>query len=728
MKHTRLLALFIMAFVFNFAFGEGKIIINSHPQPEYGKAIPFYKVPGTGRAMSLVVSGGRLYALEKDGLSIYNISNPKEPKRVGFVGGMGNVRQLKVKGDTAFLTSRQCGLWAVDVSDETNPKILSNFDGVELSTGLDVVGDVAVLGHRVYGVQCVDVSNPSAMRHLSSIRTDESQSVLYRNGLIFSGDWAGGEITVIDASNILDLKVLSKMSLDGYGDGFVIRGNTLFASTGQHKKSGDLQARHGAGHGLDIFDISNPLSPRKISKTTFPSFYFGPNDYWTPRVAGNYCFAADQINGVFILDISDLKNPKILGNLILPKRDPENPKIAVPFKQITDPKIPQGDPVSSIAVGDGVLYIAGTYTGIYVAELPDIAKIENRDEGVLPDIKGKSYDASESGFVSSGAELVNPIRAVAIDGDIAYAANLWDGLKIFKLCDDKIELVGVKKIPCVFDVKKSGNKLYTAEGKDGIGVYEIVSPMELREIGRLKDLGDNINFVEYIWAFDGCDTVVATCAGSILYFVNVSDPTKPRLSAKQKGPQILYGNYASQKLVKNRYFSVNRHVGGNMVFDLGDAENPKLVSSDTFPMCHQSGSVAAMGDKFITMRCGGYAFIDPENIVPTKNLKRHKFPSQTEELPDVEAATNRARAEFPKNDFEGLVFYDVESGRLSVANRMYRVCRVYDFSDGKNPTLLDKYELKSHPNVPAFWRGRLVLPCGYSGLLLESKKNPKSPR
>lgn len=170
--------------------GDG-IITNAHPEPEYGKAIPFRKVPGTVGTLALEIAGGRLYALEGAGLSIYAIDDPKHPKKLGHVGGMGNVRQLRVSGKSAFLTSRQCGLWAVDVSDERNPKIISNFDAVEMATGLDVAGDVAFIGNRVYGIQCVNVSDPARMKHISSYRTDESQSVYYRNGLLFSGDWAG---------------------------------------------------------------------------------------------------------------------------------------------------------------------------------------------------------------------------------------------------------------------------------------------------------------------------------------------------------------------------------------------------------------------------------------------------------------------------------------------------------------------------------------------------------
>lgn len=700
------------------AANDSDLIIHAHPQAEYGSAIPFRKIPGTSGSLALEISGGRLYALESNGLSIYNIDDPKHPKKLGHVGGMGNVRQLRVRGHTAFLTSRQCGLWAVDVSDETQPQIISNFDAVEMSTGLDVAGDIAFIGNRVYGIQCVDVSDPAHMRHISSYPTDESQSVSYANGWLFSGDWAGGEVTVIDVSNLSAPEARARLHLDGYGDGLAIRGNTLFASTGQHKKSGPEEDRHGAGHGLDIFDISDPLKPVKLSRVSFPRYYLAPCDYWAPRLSGNYCFASDTTNGLFLLDIADLKNPKILGNLILPKSDPENPEVGVPFKQIMDPTIPQGDPVSSTVVGDGVLYISGNYTGIYVAEFPDKAKMEPLDRGPLPQLPAKPFSGEEEGFISSCAALSNPVRAVAVQGDIAYTANVWDGVKVHQLSEDGITEIGQIDIPYAADVKRSGDRLYVAEGQNGIGVYQIESPTQVKEIGRLAVLEKGLNFVQFLWAFEGTDIIAATCAGTRVSLVDFSQPQDPKIILSESGKQLLYGSYGGQNLVKQRYFALTRHVGGLMLFDLAD-HSAKMLWHDNFPLCSQTGSITAMGDEFLTMRGGGYAFFNPEKPIATIELQRHKFPSQDTLPHDVLDNSPISSAMFPKTDWDGLPNYDPGTGKLAVLNRTHKNVRIYDFSDKNAPKLLKHFKLNSNPYAPAFWKGRVLLPGGYSGLLLE---------
>jgi hypothetical protein len=42
-----------------------------------------------------------------------------------------------------------------------------------------------------------------------------------------------------------------------------------------------------------------------------------------------------------------------------------------------------------------------------------------------------------------------------------------------------------------------------------------------------------------------------------------------------------------------------------------------------------------------------------------------------------------------------------------------------DMSDEKTPRVVWKEKLTGHPDRSFFWRGKLVIPCGYQGLLFE---------
>lgn len=666
--------------------------------PAYGKEIAYSQVQGSAGAIAVELDGGKLYALSGGGLNIYALDDPMTPRLLGSVDGLGNVRQLAVRGDTAYVTARQDGLWVVDVANPREPKVLSRFDTIELATGLDVVGDVAFVGLRVYGVQAVDVSDRRAPRHLSSYKTSESQSVFYHDRRLYSGDWALGEITVFDASDVRNLKVLSVAKLDGYGDGLCVSGNTLFAATGHHAKSGPEELREGAGHGLEIFDVSDPAAPKKRSVTKFPKFFTHANDFWTPRVSGSFCFVADTANGVFLLDVSNLDKPTFAGQLRLP--------------------VPKGgtlpDAVGGIAVGEGVLYIAGVRTGLYAARLEGVARSVARDAGRPPERPADWDGLGEKNFISAGASRRAPVRALALKGDLAYAACSTDGLKVFRLADDAVSEVMCVQAGDVCDVKIRGDYLYLALGMKGLAAYRIRAPGELEEDGRLDFDG-----AQFLWAPDGTHLVMSTRCDSSVCFTDFSDPAKPKSVWKHTGKQLLYGNYAAAQLVRGRYFACPRHCGGFTLFDLSGAA-PRLAAYDPFPLCSQAGGAAAFRDRFLVMRNGGYALVDPDRLTPIQEWARKPFPgAEAKALPADAGDSPAARAMFPQSEYEGL---PVVAGNLvAVSNRLFKRCCVYDFSDPDAPALLRAYAFKEHPNAPSFWNGRLVFPAGYAGVLLERK-------
>jgi hypothetical protein len=60
-----------------------------------------------------------------------------------------------------------------------------------------------------------------------------------------------------------------------------------------------------------------------------------------------------------------------------------------------------------------------------------------------------------------------------------------------------------------------------------------------------------------------------------------------------------------------------------------------LIWHDNCPLCSQTGTIAAFGDECLVMRCCGYAFFDPEQPVPTREMKRLAFPGQGELCADI---------------------------------------------------------------------------------------------
>ena len=193
----------------------------------FGKAV---KIEGiVPNAMALCIEGKILYAGSSHYLYTVDISEPMNPKVLGKIGGLGNVRQIAVQGGIIYVAARESGLWIVDARNPKSPKVLSRYDCIELATGIDVAGDVAFLGQRNNGVEFIDISDPANPEHIRIVKTPESQSVKYRDGYLFSGEWHSGEVTIFYARDMADIKVGSKPQMDGYGDGIDLCGNLLFA-------------------------------------------------------------------------------------------------------------------------------------------------------------------------------------------------------------------------------------------------------------------------------------------------------------------------------------------------------------------------------------------------------------------------------------------------------------------------------------------------------------------
>ena len=147
-----------------------------------------------------------------------DVSDPMNPKKLSQVEIYGAVRQITVLNGYLYAACRDSGAWVVDVHNPSAMKVVTRFDTVELATGIDAAGDVLFLGTRQNGVEFVDISNPVNPVHIRMEKTHESQSVTYRDGILYSGEWGAHCVTVMDASDMSTLKTLRTVNLQGHGD------------------------------------------------------------------------------------------------------------------------------------------------------------------------------------------------------------------------------------------------------------------------------------------------------------------------------------------------------------------------------------------------------------------------------------------------------------------------------------------------------------------------------
>lgn len=262
------------------------------------------KVPDSTNCVPILRNGNYLYAAGWKGLSVYDLSTPAAPRLMKRLPGVSG-RQMAMQNNRLYITARGQGLWIFDLADPAEPRLLTRFDTVELATGIAVTGNIVFVAQRIYGVEILDCTIPEKPRHIGLIRGGEIQSVAFHNNLLYCGSWGHGRITIWNVADLRNPKRVGSFQLDGYGDGMAVRGNYCYAATGMDAKTGPKEARKNRGHGLEIFDISDPARLRRVGGVKFPPSPTMLFDSWTVTVSGTTAYVADTINGIYLVNVAD---------------------------------------------------------------------------------------------------------------------------------------------------------------------------------------------------------------------------------------------------------------------------------------------------------------------------------------------------------------------------------------------------------------------------------------
>ena len=502
----------------------------------------------------------------------------------------------------------------------------------------------------------------------------------YRDGILYSGEWGPHCVTVIDARDMSALRTVATVPLRGYGDGVRMYGNCLYVSTGHHLTDETLPAeeRHGNGHGVEIFDLTDPWNPVFVSRVGFDRVYSRYNDYWTPRPCsdGKYVICADSVNGLYVVDSSNPARPGLVSRVHFLTAEGKN--IAV----------------NSIAIAKGVVY-AATWEdfGLVAFKCPEVYP-DAMEKGEGP--KNASYrfpyeTPAEGRFLAWKPESGAPVRGVAARKNIVFAACSYGGLAILrKTRRGSMKQTGSGPMPFAGDVKVRGRRLYVAEGLDGLAVYRICRRGRLKELARFRDFEKDGPLAHCVWVYvPNDDWIVASTRDDGNYYLDMRDFPEIKYVAKI-GDNPGWDRFCSDAPdTKGMYPAIRPYQGIYWV----DLNKRPLVESfdDRFRPTLFDGVCRYKGDSFVTVVKG----------------KIYVYSSgKTEEVFDME------------EDFRGIPAWD-GSDRLSFTCRVRGEIRMFDMSGGGEPRLLWIEKTDGYPETPVFWKGKLAVPCGYQGLLIE---------
>jgi hypothetical protein len=646
---------------------------------EFGTAMAQASEIDIGTAMDVLVSGSHLYAIGAGSLHIFEISEPRNPKPVSKLGGLGKVRQIEAQNGIAAITSREDGTFFVDIRRPDAPELLCHYDSIELATGIALSGNLAFIACRQAGVELLDIGDPRNPVHLSTVHTGEAQGVVARNGYLYAGVWASSELVIADIRDPHRPAIVARAELDGYGDGVDVRGRFCYVATGHHSRArpkttpGD--PGYGHGHGLEIFDISDPASPRFVSRIKTPDFYAIHNDTWNVTVSDTSAFLADTHNGVFVVDI----------------RDPRSPRFTAHHQLAIDEEHGIRNPVNGFAVGDGVIYAAGAWSNLHVLNAPGIAETIEPEPDNAPRIGPRPEPETEPRVRVYRPE--GQVHGVAMAGETAMVASGMAGLQAVQLEPDIKPLREYRTQGFAMDVAVHGDRVFVGEGRGGLSIWKHTGSGDLTLLGRYEVPGQTIKQIEI--PPPGKYALVQVSAAH-LHIVDVTDPARPTRVLEERNPGLLYYHPLAEGLREGRYASCFWHVSGFKWYDLGHPEGPQ-PSGETYPF--RTGSRNGMahledGRVLVTYQ-NGYLLLEPNESRPPEELKKYTVPGAfLGGKPTIHAKT------------------------LFSANRYGGTVTAIDIENPEEPGLIDELNLKEHPS-PVVAHGDIILvPGGYDGLIL----------
>lgn len=455
----------------------------------------------------VAVSGSYAYLADSQaGLRVIDISNPGRLRQVGFCPTSRKADAVAVSGTYAYVLAGAKGLWVVDIS---NPSAPAQVGYCELSGNaycVAAVGSYAYLGGRGC-LWVIDASNPSAPQEVGCCPLQGFAAYIaiaghyaYAVGVgisPFHGGSRGAALWILNISNPGSPGIVHFS--DEWGDcylGVVAVGPLLYLAAGSR--------------GLKVMDVSGSW-PNVLS--SYQSLQ------WPSAVAvqGHYAYVADDLDGVWVIDISDISSPRHVGGL-------------------------GGYSVGDVVVAGSSLYVWG-YGGLTVWDISNPS---------APQMVG-AYGSSYAPFA-------------AISGSYAYEATSG-GIGVVDISDPaSLRRVGSYGMGCVRDLAVSGSYAYVTNcAEEGFHILDVSDPTNIREVGHCSTLGESLAV-----AVSGSYAYVTT-ASSGFEVIDVSDPANP----VRVGWCATSGVMDDVAVSGSGAYVMRRSQGGLYAIDISDPTDPE---------------------------------------------------------------------------------------------------------------------------------------------------------
>jgi hypothetical protein len=430
---------------------------------------------------------------------------------------------------------------------------------------------------------------------------------------------------------------------------------------------------------LEIFRITDPTNPAFVSRMKMPPFYRIGNDMWGVKIAGDYAFVHDTHNGLFVVDVSDPEQPYFVAH-----RQLDYANVRMPTYMGAGP-LPGF--VGGLALGDGVVFLAGGWTDLHVVAAPGLATPCKPEPDTPPDIPAFQPEPNLR------FQVYRPrgqVRALATSDDVAFVAAGSAGICAVRLSPEPDELSRYPTQGFAMEIKTLGDLVYVAEAEGGLSIWCHSGGGALTFVGRYAPRAQIVTDV--VVPAPGKYAVLQV-GMSTLDIVDVSDPAEPKRVFRDKGHGFVY--HLGQDLIDGRGICVLFQLDGLRWYDLYGVDSPQFSGLSYGHRLGGDGSVPR-GDERLVVYGGGFLLIAPGEQRPPSELVLHR----------IQGYRLRGKPV-------------VEGNRLYVSDRRWGEISVIDITDIDHPTLVEQFTVPGNPARLIVRNEGLVIPNGYEGLWIE---------
>jgi hypothetical protein len=257
-----------------------------------------------GYYRNLKLHAGQAYIAEADNAGLLILDTTRNtPVTKWSHNGYG--AGLYIDGDTLYLVDFDSGLYIFDISNPAAPQQLAQFELLEQPWDVWVHQGIAFIVDVNKGLIILDVTTPTEPHQVSFITWDDedpmAEVIRGEGNFVFIAAGKHG-LVIIDALDPANPVVAATYNPgpDSFGEGLFVRDHVVYLGIGDKKNRQE--------NGLHILDVSDPYSPNVMSKLPFEDWVEGI------FVAIDYAFVANTYSGVRSIDISDLRNPRLVDH------------------------------------------------------------------------------------------------------------------------------------------------------------------------------------------------------------------------------------------------------------------------------------------------------------------------------------------------------------------------------------------------------------------------------